>query len=289
MRETDKRMAEALGENKAKYPSLNENVYIERTFGKNSAFFNTIMMDGYVFNPYIHRRWLPVQYMELTNEAKVKHCLMDELIKTNYSYAYSIKLVMQEIDKLCILERYDKKAFKERSQFFTIECVKSVLIELMEYILTHIPSKASMGKYFWTPLGYLPDRMCEQVSVIEENFWGNLEKKRRYDWGAARDFFNSLIDKIKSADSYFEIKRILGTYPEGWKNIQNTGISQSISPKFIEAFWKSGAYYSIKNKVMFQNGSVNGVKGNAAYKEIAKMLAEGATASMFHEIYKKME
>lgn len=290
MRETDRKMAVALGEDKTKYPSLNENVYIEKTFGKKSAFFNTIMMDGYVFNPYIHRRWLPVQYMELANESKEKGISVEELIKFKYSYTYSIKFVLQEIDKLCVLERYDKKAFKERSQFFTIECVKSVLINLMQYILVHIPTELTDTRYYWTPLGMIPSKFYDIVPVLEIGYWGILERKNKYDWTEARNFYNNILNKIKAADTYFEIKRVLINYPEQWSKLRNTSNPlPSVSPKFIEAFWKSGAYYTIKNKIMFQNGSVNGVRGNAAYKEITKMLDEGATASMFHEVYKTME
>jgi hypothetical protein len=290
MRETDKRMIDALGEeNAVKYPSLNNNICIEKALAKNSAFYNTIMEDGYVFNPYIHRRWLPVQYEDLVAYARSYNYSMPVAIKDRYTYMYAIDFVLQEVRKLCTLSRYDKKAFEERSQFFTLDIVKKIIIEYIKWGMELIPASGKMTRinHISTPLGFLYKESYEQVNVLKRDEWfGSMRNTAMYDWSPAINRFEEMMSKIENSKTYFGIyKAIKGL--EVRKGFEKH--SPLIPNDFIEAFWKSGAYYTIKSKVMFQKGEVNGLKGNAACKEIHSMLIAGATAQDFHRIYESMK
>ena len=45
------------------------NQAMDDCFGKNSQFYKQEMSDGHIFNPYIHRRWLPAQFRRNIREA----------------------------------------------------------------------------------------------------------------------------------------------------------------------------------------------------------------------------
>lgn len=287
MRELDKKMATALGEKAEEYPALrNNNVYIERNFGKKSQFFNTIMMDGYVFNPYIHRRWLPVQYMDMIEEAGTDD--IDRVIREKYNFKYMLDFVLHEIEKLCLLNRYDKRAYEERSRFFTLDCVKEIINVVLESVISEVEElpkvRSGLGYIFGTKVTYLDrDLHPDYCEIIE-----NMDTGRKYcDWGNLLIHLTEVALKIKSADSYFEITRVLQNFPEIYNVFHR--FNPALPDSVVEAFWKSGAYYSIKNKIMFQNGSVSGLKGSAACKELYSLLVNGMTAKDFHAIYMYME
>lgn len=285
MREMDKRMAEALKEKSAEYPSLQNNnaIYIEKSFGEKSAFYNNIMEDGYVFNPYIHRRWLPAQYVNLVRYGDEP---VNEKIAKRYSERYAINFVFQELDKLCLLKRYDRKAFEERRQFFTVECMKGIILEHLSAGLEEVCKKTGSPSYILCRFGYLVDKKyAEKVESLRRNWWGEYDNETVYDWSKLQNIISEVITNVEKADTYFEIRRAFNNFPEGKKCIVN---GRQLTPGFIEAFWKSGAYYTVKNEIMFHKKEVDGLKGNAACRKIQSMLFEGATAADFHKIYESM-
>ena len=86
---------------------------------KKSSMYGLIMADGYIFNPYIHRRFLPKQFIENFGSFD------DYLSKITIDKA--IKYVIKEIEILSFLQSADKDSFLERRKFFTFNTIRSVL------------------------------------------------------------------------------------------------------------------------------------------------------------------
>lgn len=129
---------EKAGVDTKKYPSLAmQNIlgYQGKAFAENSYLYRKIMKDGHVFNPYIHRRWLPYQFMnsvywvrqyyaETIGYAKI---LERELTIGNNvgNWKYMYDKFGKELNALYTLSKRDKKAYKERwAAFGRLEILK---------------------------------------------------------------------------------------------------------------------------------------------------------------------
>lgn len=289
MREVDKKLAEALGETKAKsYMSLNNNRPAV-VFAEKSKFFKQVMDDGYVFNPYIHRRWLPVQYNQLVENTG--SLTIPEKIAAWYNYGYSIKFVLEEVDKMCTLSKYDRAAFDERKNFFTIETVKSILLNYIVKFESFLPRDKTGVPYFWTNLWncYINLDVDQITEFYEGTDWfgmKTIKARNVYNVSQFRDRIDLVKKSISEAVSYYEIQKAINMFPQLRLRVR---MRCKLDTQFIEGFWKAGAYYSIKHKIMFEKKALpNGKTGHEAYEEIREMLEEGATAELFHNVYALM-
>ena len=122
----------------SKYPSLTkqwnqsyENYKIGgendgRGIAVNSRFYNEVMKDGYVFNPYIHRRWLPSQYLRTRRSG------------IYFASAKVLELLSNEVNSIVKMSKYDSVGFYERSKFFTIDICKEITREFLEIVKHNI-------------------------------------------------------------------------------------------------------------------------------------------------------
>ena len=126
------------------YPSLNiENILREKghAFGKKSRFYKQIMQDGFVFNPYVHRRWLPYQFLDCAKDIYILEGLQRAVSFSEFSsglitkiYAYcgclgSVEVLEREKEVQEILSKRDRQAYIERKSAFdvtvtSIECIR---------------------------------------------------------------------------------------------------------------------------------------------------------------------
>ena len=106
------------------------NQAMDDCFGKNSQFYKQEMSDGHIFNPYIHRRWLPAQFRRNIREAGYNGIY--DYVKRCYNWNYVVRFLKQECWKLAMLQRRDPEAFRERSVFFKLDDMRVIL---GEYVL----------------------------------------------------------------------------------------------------------------------------------------------------------
>ena len=104
----------------------------DRFFGKHSQFYRQVMADGNIFNPYIHRRFLPAQFRRNVRIAGYNG--IHDFVKKSYTWNYVIRFLKEECAKLAMLERRDREAFVERSQFFTLEDMKVILTQYVDAV-----------------------------------------------------------------------------------------------------------------------------------------------------------
>lgn len=290
MRETDVRMAEALGEKSEQYLSLcNKRFSEDVTFAENSEFYQKAMEDGYIFNPYIHRRWLPSQYIRMKHLAGVYG---DESLSRAYARWYKkdfiIRYTIDEVYKLAMLQRRSPEAYKERKQFFTIETVKKILLNHIDWCIYHTSDHTS--KFVYHPLWsnhYLGNYITRVQSLVQGR--GGIVVSVVYSFSPLMRALETTRAKVATADTYFEIKKALDNFP-----ILGGAVVKDYDDAFEEAFLKAGAYYTIKDAIMFRHKKLvddSGLQltGVVAFKELRRLLDNGLGASELEAVYDRME
>lgn len=220
----------------------------------NSDIFNMIIEDGYVKNTKLHRRFVMAQMFHMLNYVSWNGYYRgyNECLKRNYGYEYTLQMMAEEIRVLSKLEVRDIDSFNERKHFFNKEVVVAVMEDYLEKLKKHIDT--------------MPNRNCKGIP---------------YKRIKGKDIFNADIDKkiyapirneiwkFKYAKNYAEIYGILGRF---MKNHIKLPFETPKSKVWIDAYKGAGAYYTLKNLVMFHNCGIKVGKFDALYGERAVAL-----------------
>ena len=264
-------------------------------FAKNSGFYNKIMADGNVFNPYLHRRFLPVQYLKMIQDPLVvdlrhKCNNFEDALARNYNFQYSINYTKKEVKKLAFLEWSDRVSFEERSCFFSIPSVKTIISdyvnEAIEYIDNIKPVKSRKGKN----RGFYGKRIKGRGYIAYAGYYEFI--------GRASVFVDSKeVAGIKNELMAFkaQINRVR-TYKELSNRLE--AFDYVILPKntnkskaFIDVFKGSGAYYTIKHLIMFEGCNtkqVYSLSSNKPLQELRELLVTGTSLYKFHGMLKEL-
>lgn len=245
---------------------------------KEDSIFNQIIEDGYVRNTKLHRRFVMAQMFHMLNYVSWdgKHKGYNDCLKRAYGYDYTLKMMAEEIRVLSKLEVRDLESFSERSQFFN----KGVVVAVMEDYLE------KLKKYVET----IPNRNCKGVPYKKIKgvnvFNADLDKKV---YAPVRSY----ILKIKYAKNYTEIYNALVSFV---KNYIKLPYDTPKSKEWIDAYKGSGAFYTLKNLVMFHGCGIKVGKfdvrfGMAAVKELNEraMMYKGEGWRMFALMKKVIE
>ena len=217
---------------------------------KNDPVANQIIEDGYVRNTKLHRRFVCAQMFEMLNykswkgdESGYTACL-----KNRYGYDYTFKMMLEEVKVLSKLEARDKESFVERSHFFTKEVVVSVMNDYMDKLKKHVEN--------------LPDYKCKGVpykKIKGTNIFNADLYKKVY-----QPLYND-ISYAKYATNYASLYRYLKKFVNKMVKLPWTTPK---SKEWIDAFKGEGAYYTLKNLIMFHNCFIEiddiGYEGKAA-------------------------
>ena len=288
---TEERMQQVLGEDAQQYAALrNKSTYKEAHFAGSSKFYEQIMADGEIFNPYIHRRWLPGQYAHIVECVKIgcpKYNTMEEYFKWMYDTKYCVKYATSEIYKLYILRSYSKKAYTERSKFFTIEVLREILKTWVDNVINRVTNVLAGFNYAPMHLFIYNQKIFaeqELTNVIIDKY---IQRKKVNTYDAYLSDLKTISMYLEKVNNIFDLKKIVDKMlrREGSRQIPvPLKDSFRVPDSFYEAFWKSGAYYSIKSKIMTSENSNAG----SDLKDLRQLLDNGTTAKEFHEIYLKM-
>lgn len=197
------------------------------------AIFNQIIEDGYVRNTKLHRRFVMAQMFNMLNYVSWdgRHKGYNECLKRMYGYDYTLKMMTEEIRVLGKLEVRDRESFEERTKFFNKDVVVAVLKDYLEKLKKHVesmPSKNCKG---------IPYKRIKGVNI----FVADIDKK----------VYSPIVGKILSvqyAKSYNEIYNILCGFMRIMIKLPHD------TPKgkeWIDAYKGAGAFYTLKNLVMF--------------------------------------
>lgn len=212
---------------------------------KNDPILEQIIEDGYVRNTKLFRRFVMAQmfsalnYVSYDGKDKGYHACL----RNHYSYDYTLKMMLEEVKVLSKLETRDVESFKERSHFFTKEVIIAVLGDYIDKLKEYVDK--------------LPNRNCKGVPYKKikgkDIFVEDIPKKVYSPLGY-------IILEVKYAKDYTAIHKTLSKFVrDAIKLPYNTPKSKV----WIDTFKGEGAFYTLKNLVMFHNCKV--CYGNMGY------------------------
>lgn len=194
-----------------------------------------IFANGYVRNTKLHRRFIMAQMFAALNYKSYdgRYEGYTDCIHRNYSYQYTFDMMLEEVRVLSKLEISDKESFDERSHFFTKEVVIDVACDYVEKLRDYVdklPTKKCKG---------VPYKRVKGTDIFVED----LNKK----------LYRPLMSKIvyfKLAASY---SSLYGFLKDFMKDMIKLPYNTPKSKAWIDAFKGEGAFYTLKNLVMFHN------------------------------------
>lgn len=206
------------------------------------AIANQIIEDGYVRNTKLHRRFVMAQMFQMLNYVSYDGRESGFNAALNhYGYDYQFKMMLEEVKVLSKLEVRDAETFDERATFFTREVVAKTCLDYIDELKRHIEnSKTYKCKG-------IPYKKVRGVNI----FCADLNKK----------VYNPMViecNKIKYASNYAVMYAALRRF--NGKMIR-LPYNTPKSKVWIDAYKGEGAYYTLKNLIMFHNCGVGDCYG----------------------------
>ena len=208
-----------------------------------------IIEDGYVRNTKLFRRFVMAQMFHMLNYRSwdKKDEGYNACLRRQYGYEYTFDMMLEEVRVLSKLEVRDRESFEERAHFFSQDVVVAVLEDYMDKLKKYVdtlPVKNCKG---------VPYKTVKGVHI----FVADLDKKVYAP-------LESLIRKARWANNYTEMHRALASFN---RNKVKLPYETAKSKVWIDAYKGNGAYYTLKNLVMFHNCSIKVDTGfGCAYK-----------------------
>ena len=204
-----------------------------------------IIEDGYVRNTKLHRRFVMAQmfhalnYKSYDGRSEGYHAYLKR-----FGIKYEFDMMLEEIRVLSKLEVRDSGTFIERAHFFTKSVIEKTmvdyLVELKKYIDT-LPNKNCKGIPYKRIKG-------ENIFVVD------LDKK-------VYSQFKNAIGRIKYAKNYNDMYKIVRTFV---RDMIALPYGTAKSKAWIDAYKGEGAFYTLKNLVMFHGCGIQ-VDGRMVY------------------------
>lgn len=219
--------------------TINENgeYAIVNTSENNDPILNEIIESGYVRNTKLHRRFVMAQMFSMLNYVSYtgEYSGYNDCLKKMYGYEYTLKMMLEEVRVLSKLEVQDTESFKERSHFFN----KTVIIAVMEDYLNKLIEYVDK----------LPIHKCKGVPYKrikgKDIFVSDFDKKIYFQ-------IREYISYIRLARNYATIYRVLSNFMNK-KNIIKLPYGTPKSKEWIDAYKGAGAFYTLKNLVLFHD------------------------------------
>lgn len=211
-------------------------------FGKNSRFYMQVMNDGHVFNPYIHCRFLPAQFQRNIRAAGYNG--IHNYVREQYNWNYVVRFLKEECTKLAMLQRRDPEAFQERSQFFTLRDMQNILrdycVMVRNVLITAENDAASSRRY----------RQRKEEIIVFVKGIGMI----RVDHIRPMKYrFEKFCDAVAATRSYGELSVLMQRF-----DFCKLDPKILTSDLFARRFVESGAFYTLKQKIMFEGFSLGG-------------------------------
>lgn len=194
-----------------------------------------IIADGYVRNTKLHRRFVMAQMFHMLNFESYdrKETGYHAYLNTFYGYQYTFEMMLEEVRVLSKLESRDRESFEERVHFFDKKVVVAVLEDYMEKLKSYVNS--------------LPNKKCKGVPykrIKGENiFNADLEKK----------LYAPLRKKILNVSNAKNYAFVYTTLQRFMRDMIKLPYNTPKSKVWVDTFKGEGAYYTLKNLVMFHD------------------------------------
>ena len=195
---------------------------------------NQIIEDGYVRNTKLHRRFVMAQMFQMLNYVSYYRRESGFNAALNhYGYDYQFKMMFEEVKVLSKLEVRDTETFDERATFFTREVIAKTCLDYIDELKKHIDNSKTYN------CKGVPYKKIKGKNI----FCDDLHKK----------VYAPLIikiNKIKYAKNYTEIYKTLAGFISGMIKLPYQTPKSKV---WIDTYKGEGAFYTLKNLVMFHN------------------------------------
>lgn len=184
------------------------------------AVVNNILSNGYVKNTKLYRRWIAAQTLRIL--WKVEHGnynSYDDYVRKNYKYMYQFKFMENEIKVLAELEKADKESFEERVHFFS----KNNIVQIYREYVTDLNTVKSLS--LLTIRSEIVNRFTDLAMNIDH-----------MDYATIYAFVSRLNRKLIDLTNTREAR---------------DGHKFGFSRTWLDTFKGEGAYYTLKNLVLF--------------------------------------
>lgn len=196
----------------------------------NEELATNIIEDGYVRNTRLHRRFVAAQYMRMLNSDEGWHGYLNY----RYGYMYTFDMMLEEVRVLAHLEKVDAATFNERKQFFTLDVVRQVIGDYYRDVTKYTSS--------------LPKKNCKRRPYVNINGIGNVfvsDITMKINMPLI-----VLIEKCAMSETYSDMYWNLACLRKAMIKLPyNTKKSRA----WVNAFQKEGAFYTLKNLIMFHD------------------------------------
>ena len=235
---------------------------------------------GFTFNPYMIRWHLQKQFGQLMEDYDNNiSCAIDD----KYTYMYSIEYTLEEVRKLAMLEERDRLAFDERKLCFDLKsCVDIFTDYALNVIrLLYLKESEAIKK---TKDGKVAHIRVSKLGAfnIGKVIDGSLRRSPEYD--ALLALYGGILNSLKGITSYRKLYELMKEHiyiklPKKHKK----------SSAFRDCFIKSGAYYTLKQKLMFNESfTFKGKSGREAVLYLRNQLEnENKKGYMFYGMLKE--
>ena len=223
------------------------------------AIANSIIEDGYVRNTKLHRRFVMAQMFQGLNYVSWdgRRKGYTEWLK-NFGIKYEFEMMLEEIRVLGKLEERDRDTFVERSHFFTrdiiMKTMEDYIVELNNHI-NNMPAKKCKG---------IPYKRIKGNNIFVEDIDKKIYAPLRNE-----------IYRVKWAKNYNAIYEIVRSF---MRKMISVPYNTTKSKAWIDAYKGEGAFYTLKNLVMFHGCGIKVdnkfVYGAAAVSVLNKRLNE---------------
>lgn len=203
-----------------------------------------IVEDGYVKNTKLHRRWVAAQYFRMLESEYGWY----DYLNRNYDYMYQLKMMTEEVRVLAELSKRDKETFDERAQFFTYKVVAKVLDDYFK----------DMCKY----IGGLPQKKCKGQPYVYVKGYGNVFVSD-VDNNVITPI-NAVIARCKTCQNFNDLYDTLIVFKS--RMIKLPYYTKK-SKTWIDAFQREGAFYTLKNLIMFHGVKLSHLGGTCKTQE----------------------
>ena len=197
---------------------------------ENEVIAKQIIEDGYVRNTKLHRRFVAAQYMRMLNSENGWH---DDLNR-RYDYMDQFDMMVEEVRVLKEIAKRDIDTFRERSQFFTYAVVMQVLADY----------RVDMIKY----VGGLPKKKCKGVPYVNIKGYGNVFVHDIDERVIAP--IDAVINRCLNCDNFSDLYDALVVFKSRMVKLP---YYTKKSKTWVDAFQKEGAFYTLKNLIMFHD------------------------------------
>lgn len=215
---------------------------------ENDAILESIIEDGYVSNTKLHRRFVMAQMFQMLNYVSYdgRNRGYNDYLRTRYGYDYTLKMMLEEVRVLSKLEVRDKETFLEREHFFDRATVAKVLedylVELKAYV-DKLPVKHCKG---------VPYKKVKGTNIFVADF----DKKLYFP-------VKRFASQVRCAKDYNKVYNVLKEFMNK-KNMIKLPYNTRKSKAWIDAYKGEGAYYTLKNLVMFHGCGIE--SGDSFYE-----------------------